>query len=530
MIIFDEDIYTQGAIRVLSHAANLAEFAGENQIFAEHLLQALVETESHAAEILEKHGFTSEKSAGLKRVSENDGKETDTTKSVPGPGLAFEEIVHQAKMLQNRWNHLDSVGTIHLLWGMVVSETSVAEKLKNAGLDRLRLEKMLIEIANENTDSIPVNFELFPSTQNPREVRDQVFDTDRPAVLRILDAAANRAREAFRVLEDYTRFVLDDAHLTSKLKTHRHDFVEVLASIDADRFLRMRETQTDVGAVISTADEYRRKNIEDVLRANFKRLEESLRSLEEYSKTIDASSGEKFERIRYRIYTLEKAVTMTVEITQRLQDSLLYLLLTKANCKLDSKVVLREAFEGGIDLVQVREKNLDDRELIAWGNHIREIAHQFGKLYIMNDRPDLAVLTQADGVHLGQEEMSVKEARKIVGPEVMIGISTHNIQQARQAVLDGADYIGVGPVFPSKTKSFDEYAGLDFLEEVVAEISLPTFAIGGIDSENVQQVIARGIHRIAFTSAICQSDEPGTATQNLRRLLSEFKKRIPSAN
>jgi thiamine-phosphate pyrophosphorylase len=123
----------------------------------------------------------------------------------------------------------------------------------------------------------------------------------------------------------------------------------------------------------------------------------------------------------------------------------------------------------------------------------------------MNDRPDLAVLARADGVHIGQDELSVHDARQIVGPDQLIGISTHNIEQARQAVLAGANYIGCGPTFPSSTKHFDHFPGLDFLREVAAEISLPAFAIGGVTLGNLPSVRASGFHRVAVSSALTNS-------------------------
>ena len=120
----------------------------------------------------------------------------------------------------------------------------------------------------------------------------------------------------------------------------------------------------------------------------------------------------------------------------------------------------------------------------------------------MNDRADVAVLSAADGVHVGQDELSVKDARAIVGPEVLVGVSTHNIEQVRRAVLDGANYLGVGPTFPSTTKSFAAFAGLDFVRAVATEISLPAFAIGGITLENVSQVISAGLRRVAVSGAV----------------------------
>ena len=133
----------------------------------------------------------------------------------------------------------------------------------------------------------------------------------------------------------------------------------------------------------------------------------------------------------------------------------------------------------------------------------------------MNDRPDLAVLAEADGVHIGQDELSVREARRIVGPHRLVGVSTHTIEQARQAVLDGADYLGVGPCFATSTKSFNQLAGLDFVRQVAAEITLPWFAIGGISPANITAVRAAGASRVAVSSAICSSPTPGRATIEL---------------
>ncbi len=136
-------------------------------------------------------------------------------------------------------------------------------------------------------------------------------------------------------------------------------------------------------------------------------------------------------------------------------------------------------------------------------------------LCIVNDRPDLAALAGADGVHVGQQDVSVKDARLIVGPESLIGVSTHSIEQARQAVLDGANYIGTGPTFPSGTKSFAHFPGLDLLRTVAAEIRLPAFAIGGISADNLADVLGTGIRRIAVSAAITAAPDPAEATREL---------------
>jgi thiamine-phosphate pyrophosphorylase len=140
--------------------------------------------------------------------------------------------------------------------------------------------------------------------------------------------------------------------------------------------------------------------------------------------------------------------------------------------------------------------------------------------FIMNDRPDLAALAKADGVHVGQEELEIRDVRRIVGPRMLVGVSTHNIEQAREAVRGGADYIGCGPTFPSDTKHFDHFPGLDFLREVAAEqVSIPAFAIGGITLENLAQVLSTGFRRIAVSRALsCAEDIGGQATAFLAAL------------
>jgi thiamine-phosphate pyrophosphorylase len=136
-------------------------------------------------------------------------------------------------------------------------------------------------------------------------------------------------------------------------------------------------------------------------------------------------------------------------------------------------------------------------------------------LVILNDRPDIAALARADGVHLGQNELSVHDARQIVGPDMLVGVSAHSIEQARQAVLDGASYLGCGPTFPSGTKHFDRFPGLDFLRQVAAEIALPAFAIGGVTPENLPQVLATGIRRIAIGGAIAVAVDPSLVIKQI---------------
>lgn len=340
-------------------------------------------------------------------------------------------------------------------------------------------------------------------------------------VLRILDANANRAGEGLRVVEEYLRLALDDAHLAGLCKTLRHDLAEALTEIPCEQRQAARETSKDVGTHISTAGELRRADLSAVVAANLQRAEQSLRSLEEYAKIISPAVAPRFESLRYRLYTLEKAIGATREALQRLASARLYVLIDGGE-SLEQFVTLATGLvAAGVHLLQLRDKRLDDRRLIERARKLRELTSGTNTLFIMNDRPDLAVLARADGVHVGQEELSVKDARSIVGPKLLIGVSTHSLEQARQAVLDGASYLGVGPTFPSATKSFAAHTGLDLLRAVAAEIRLPAFAIGGIDRANLPDVLATGFRRVAVANAVAGAANSREAAQELLARLSE---------
>ncbi|MGI9456518.1 MAG: thiamine phosphate synthase [Aeoliella sp.] len=352
---------------------------------------------------------------------------------------------------------------------------------------------------------------------------DQLPDA---SVLRILDAAINRAAEGLRVVEDYLRMVAGDVHLTRLAKELRHDLAaaaECLISIDRHT---VRDTLGDVGTRISTEAEASRTDAWQVAAASFQRTAQALRSLEEYGKLVNDSFAAECEALRYRLYTLEKATSATQSSHERLADIRLYVLVGGDEAKSSFTLKIRALIEAGVQAIQLRDKRLADRELLACARLLGEITRDQNVLAIVNDRPDIAAAAEVDGVHLGQDDLPVATARRIIGPRKLIGVSTHSIQQAQQAVLDGADYLGAGPTFPTTTKSFDSFPGLEYLEQVAAEISLPMFAIGGIDAENLSEVIATGVSRVAVSSTIVGASEPATEIARLRELLAPRKRQI----
>ncbi len=419
--------------------------------------------------------------------------------------LDAERARQQAHGLARSGTADNVVTTDHLLLAILETDDDLRHELEAAGLRFAALEQ---EYQAAHSEPLAL--------ASPLELTDAVETTD---AARILDANANRAREALRVLEDYCRFARDDAGLSRLLKELRHDLAEVLADLPPAALLTARDTLADVGTDISTAQEQVRHSLREVVQANVKRLQEALRSLEEYGKLYGPDLGQRLEGLRYRAYTLERAILLGADDHERLAGAKLYLLLSGATSRAALDWTIAEAAAGGVDVVQLREKNLADRDLLRRAREVRRWARQAGVLFIVNDRPDIARLAEADGVHLGQDDLPVREARRILGPDALIGVSTHTPEQVRRAVREGASYIGVGPTFPSRTKQFEDFAGLEFVRQAVAETSLPAFVLGGVTAENVGEVVAAGGRRVAVSAAVAQADDPRAAAAALRAAL-----------
>jgi thiamine-phosphate pyrophosphorylase len=180
--------------------------------------------------------------------------------------------------------------------------------------------------------------------------------------------------------------------------------------------------------------------------------------------------------------------------------------------------VIEEALRGGADVVQLRDKHASKREIYQKAVELRELTARYGKLFIVNDHPDIALAVDADGVHLGQDDLPIAAARRIMGDRI-IGISTHSLEQAKRAEAEGADYIGVGPVFATQTKEGATPVTVELVRQVAETIQIPYVAIGGIKLHNVDQVLEAGARRICAVSEIVGSEDvKGTCEAFLRRI------------
>ena len=204
-----------------------------------------------------------------------------------------------------------------------------------------------------------------------------------------------------------------------------------------------------------------------------------------------------------------------------LKDVRLYVLIEPGG-RWPAEELLARAAQGGAQAFQLRAKTLPDHEVLKLARTLAQASRKHGVLFIVNDRPDIALLAEADGVHVGQEDLPAAAVRSLVDEEAIIGVSTHSRTQAEQAAAEPIDYIGVGPVFPSRTKQFEQLAGLTLVSEVCPHVRVPAFAIGGIDETNIGRVLEAGARRVAVCGAIASADDPEKAAAALRKHLDRY--------
>jgi thiamine-phosphate pyrophosphorylase len=333
------------------------------------------------------------------------------------------------------------------------------------------------------------------------------MDSYHPVLYRILDANLDRAREGLRVIEEWCRFGLENAPLTDCCKRLRQQ----LGGWHSNQLRAMRNTPEDPGTQLTHAQEQQRSSLQGLLQVNFARIQEALRVLEEYGKLYNSALAADCKHMRYQVYDLESQLLGHPRL-QKLQRSPLYLVTSPHD---DLLAIVEAALQGGLTLVQYRDKTSDDQTRLVKAQALRQLCHRYDALLIINDRVDLAIAVDADGVHLGQQDIPIALARQILGPQRLVGRSTTNATEMEKAVAEGADYIGVGPVYETPTKVGKAAAGLDYVRYAAQKSPLPWYAIGGIDATNLGQVLGAGATHVAVVRAIIEAESPQQATQAL---------------
>ena len=342
---------------------------------------------------------------------------------------------------------------------------------------------------------------------------------------RIIDANYNRAREALRTVEDYCRFTLNSPRFYDKAKEMRHKLSGALSRLDYVTLLVNRDTRLDVGINRSVEGQLSRVELRDCFIAGCKRLTEALRTIAEFVRTIDSSLADDIENIRYAAYSFEKDVVIFSDTSNKFKHIKLYVIIT-SNIPVEIINLTTKCVKNGADCIQLRAKNIKDDDLFAIAEEFVKICKSEGVYSVINDRVDIAVASGADGIHLGRNDVPVQCAERLQLSPLIIGKTTHSLEQIRNAIKLNPTYVSLGPVFATETKPGINPVGLNYIKEsleVLKETAIGHVAIGGITLDNIDDVLKAGAKCIAVCSAITQSEDPAKSCR-------AFKEKIESSH
>jgi thiamine-phosphate pyrophosphorylase len=340
--------------------------------------------------------------------------------------------------------------------------------------------------------------------------------------LRIVDANINRLGEGLRVLEEIARFLLNDSALSSQLKAMRHELGQSV-NINAIALLSQRNAGQDVGGP-ETPLPTGQPDVSALVRANARRVEESLRVLEELAKLPENSTlldSFKVQKARFAIYTIEKQLVSSVLRTGKKQ--LIHGLYAIIDAEMlrgrDAIQTARQLIKGGARIIQLRNKTSSAAQILPVAHNLAALCRDSGVLFIVNDYLEIALEVNSDGLHLGQSDLPVTSARKHLPIDCILGHSVLNEKQAMLSQEAGADYVAVGAVFRTPTKTDAEIAGLAAIRKIRESVSIPVVAIGGINLNNIKEVVDAGADAIAMISAIIGQLDITSATRQLIDLI-----------
>ncbi|MCK4959173.1 MAG: thiamine phosphate synthase [Planctomycetes bacterium] len=361
------------------------------------------------------------------------------------------------------------------------------------------------------------------------------------AVYRIIDANFNRAREAARVVEEFCRFVLNSPDLSARTKQLRHDISAAVQTLDSNLLVTSRDVQSDVGREMVIDRQMTRTTLDDCLHAATKRLSEALRALSEMTQTIDPQLAQTLEKLRFQAYTLEKDIVTAASSAAKLSGVRLYVIITVSPGYDRPKILelARACTTGGADCLQLRPKQIPDDESFQLACDLVGVCKDARALSIINDRADIAIAAGAGGVHLGHNDLPVRQVRNLAQRPLIIGVSTHAPDQLSAALKAGADYVALGPVFSTSTKPDTAPVGLDYVRQAakilnqppetpnqpsdkLGQSSVKSVAIGGITAENVTDVLQAGAQAVAVCSVVTQAKDPAAMCAKLKERIENF--------
>ena len=323
-------------------------------------------------------------------------------------------------------------------------------------------------------------------------------------ILQIIDANLDRAREGLRVLEDWARFGLGQENIVIKLKNYR----QILGKNHLDFYKQSRNRINDPSKGLSHIEQRKRQSPKKIISSNSARVQEALRVIEEFSRGHNQNLSQIASEIRYEIYTLEIELlnfNSRQKALKIISENHLYVITDKSENLLK---IIEEILIGGVKIIQYRFKEGNDKKHLNEAILINNLCKKYNSLFIINDRIDIALASNADGVHLGQDDLDVKAARQILGNSKIIGKTASDEKDISDALIDGCDYIGIGPVFKSLTKKDKKPLGIEKIMSLTKELKIPWFAIGGINKDNIKSLKKFGIRKVALVSEIMHSQDP----------------------
>jgi thiamine-phosphate pyrophosphorylase len=335
--------------------------------------------------------------------------------------------------------------------------------------------------------------------------------------LRIIDANLDRTGEGLRFLEEITRFILDDVNLAKSLKSLRHSLITTSPQLKR-KLLQARDAETDVGADLKADKQQKQRDLSGKVAANAKRVQQSLRILEELATLPDIElDATKFGQARFEVYSLEREISsMLLRKDKAASIKGLYAVVDSNSLgDRDHIDTARQLLSGGACIIQLRDKMLTTRELLCIAQELKHLCEKHNALFIVNDYLDIALASGADGLHLGQDDFPVAVARKLLPIVTLIGCSASTVKQAKDAEIQGADYIAVGAISSTDTKNDIKVVGIDTLKEIKKATNLPVVAIGGINRDNMSDILSAGADSVAIISAILKTASPKEATRQI---------------
>ena len=323
-------------------------------------------------------------------------------------------------------------------------------------------------------------------------------------ICQIIDANLDRAREGLRVIEDWSRFGLGDEKYVERIKNFR----QVLGKNHLEIYKQSRNFIDDKCKGLTHKEQINRKTPEQIISSNAGRVQEALRVIEEFSRVHNNKLSKIASEIRYEIYTLEielLSLSKCKNYEKILKENNLYVITDQKENLLE---IVEHLLIAGVKIIQHRFKKGTDKDHLKEAIQIKNLCKRYNSLFIINDRVDIALASNADGIHLGQDDLDLKNARKLLGYSKIIGISANNKIDISNAINDGCDYIGIGPVFDTSTKKGKKPLGIEKIKILTKDLNIPWFAIGGITTKKIPILKSHGFKKVALVSQLMNSEDP----------------------